>query len=271
MIQPITILPQDQLMKINEDPMHMALAHLVGAKGYEEYTEFYKRMSDEGKYIIMDNGVIENAQQDIETILLKAKTIGADEIILPDVFLDSEQTIVRTTAAWDYLNDKRIEQKFMIVPQGNDVDEYLWCLEKLLQVGIEPHSIGIPKVLTKLYGRDARIEVLQRLNEVLPEDCSVELHLLGCHNDALEIKSINILMAQNKIRTVRSVDSALPYVYARADMRMVDGPRPDSDPIDFSQSSCKVSLLEENIKFWRDETRGVYLTPNDDNVIKVHF
>ena len=54
------IVPVPHLPQIENNHYHMCLAHLV--KESEGYTEFYRRMSDEGKFVLMDNGAAEGSQ-----------------------------------------------------------------------------------------------------------------------------------------------------------------------------------------------------------------
>ena len=54
------IVPVKCLEKTANNQYHMCLAHLV--KESEEYASFYRRMSDEGKFVLMDNGVAESLE-----------------------------------------------------------------------------------------------------------------------------------------------------------------------------------------------------------------
>jgi hypothetical protein len=101
----------------------MALAHLVGAPGMETYTEFY--MNCEG-YVILDNGVIENAQVTMEELVAKAAIIGADEIILPDVYKDAKATYKRVKESLQWLDThEHGDFKIHVVPQGSSMEEWV--------------------------------------------------------------------------------------------------------------------------------------------------
>ena len=53
------------------------------------------------------------------------------------------------------------------------------------------------------------------------------------------------------IPQIRGVDSALPFVFARANLRVNEADRPDKEPIDFQRSVVNERLLKRNIRDWR--------------------
>lgn len=263
------IVPQDSLHILKGATYHMALAHLVGEEGYEVYTDFYSKASADGAYVIMDNGVIEGDQKSMHEIIARARLIGANEIILPDVFLDADKTIESTIRAWNWLQAEGIEINTMIVPHGKSIEEWLYCLEQILEAGVNPTCIGIPKVLVKTLGRDARLEVVHRISEVEGYKQQA-LHLLGCHEDILEIKRIATLNRRKEYIHVRGVDTALCYVHSRNGKTMLECSRPDQAPIHFDATIGDKNLLEENIAFANSEINGEYLKPQG-NVVSVNF
>lgn len=262
-MQLATILPTHYLHLIEGRPYHMALAHLVGKD--TAYTEFYKRQVVEHKsFVLMDNGVIEGAPQPIEVVCKRAELINATEIILPDVFKSCEETLEKTYAAIDFVKKNYPHLKMMAVPQGQSVEEWLECANIMLDWDID--TIGIPKVLTSLGGRDARLQVLAQLNEDCPKQMkSVETHLLGCWENPIECTMVAKAVQQGDLLPVRGCDSAIAYVYARDNMLITQGPRP-SGAIDFGAKDAEESCLLENIEIWENSVildRG--------NVTKLHF
>lgn len=262
------IVPQDSLELVREATYHMALAHLVGQPGYEAYTKFHKEVADAGAYVIMDNGVIEGAQQSLQAIIERAKLINASEIILPDVFMDCTDTIRSTVDTWNWLQIEDIEINTMIVPHGETIAEWAFCLEQILEAGVEPTCIGIPKVLTKTIGRDARIEVLMEL-ENIDLYAGQEIHFLGCHTDLLEIKRAVKFSEDNNIN-IRGVDTALCYIHSRNGKTMIESGRPDQAPVQFDITIGDRNLLEENIAFANSEINFEYLKA-EGNVVSVKF
>lgn len=262
-----SIVPQNFLQLTAEADFHMALAHLVDEEGYEKYTEFFKNRK-EGSFCILDNGIIEGNPMPIETIIEKAAVINADEIVLPDAYKDASKTIKMVDAAIKVLCDKFGKHgwpfKLMVVPQGESEAIWLDCAKILLQeYGEYIDTIGVPKHLIDTVGiRDARLYAISKLGDAVDLE-GYEIHLLGCWKTPLEVLTIAKASEQGIIPTVRSCDSAIPYVYARKGLRFSDDDRPDSDPIEFAEGHCNETLLQYNIIAWicvgdPSSERGVY-------------
>lgn len=249
-----TILPQNLLSHISEENYHMCLAHLLFKPGMEAYTEFYKaQCAKEGSYVIMDNGLIEGDPQPIEVLVEKALKVGAHELILPDVFFDAAETVKAVEGAVKYILDNNVRINLMVVPQGETLTEWSWCAQKLIDYNIE--CVGVPKSLTGLLGRDGRLMAMMQLMLDMPSASAYNFHLLGCYKSAIEIITIDSASRNkaNKLPTIRGVDSALPYIYTRADLLINEADRPDSEPINFENGGeIDLRLLDFNIKHWVD-------------------
>jgi len=237
-----TILPTAYLYLIDGKPYHMALAHLIGKDA--AYTNFYKKQADTGSYVILDNGVIEGEQQSIEQLCRKAAMIHASEIILPDTFLNCSETLDKSYDALGYVKKYFPNLKVMVVPQGKTLEEWSECVDIMLTWPVD--TIGIPKVLTTMGGRDARLEELKRLGYKLR---GLNIHLLGCWDNPLECTMIAKAEQQGDILPIRGVDSAIAYVYAREKMLITQGPRPSGE-INFKAKDADNTCLEANIAIW---------------------
>lgn len=240
-----TILPTPYLTLAKEDDMHMALAHLVGKDA--EYTQFFKDRASEGKFVILDNGVVETGRPvPIEVLVEKAKLIGASEIIIPDFFMEGEATIESAIENIPYVREHAPKLKIMVVPQGDTIEDWLYYAREVIKLDID--TIGIPKVLTKLGGRDARLEVLADLAFSLR---GLDVHLLGCWENPLELTLIAKAVATKQILPVRSCDSAIAYAYARDNVLISQGVRP-SGAINFGANDANIDALTKNIEIWKD-------------------
>lgn len=243
-----TILPQPYLGLTKDDRYHMALAHLINKPGFEYYTEFYTRIGqEEGKYLVMDNGLIEGDPRPIDELIEKALIINASELILPDVYQNKSETLREAHDALSYMQHKGIKINTMAVAQGNSFEEWVECATEMLTWPIQ--TLGIPKVLVSMAGRDARGLALRVIQDRLAEK---QTHLLGCWETPLEIKVIENMVRAGEIKPVRGVDSAIAYVYARAGLRMCDAGRP-AGHIDFAASDADMEILQFNIDMWREE------------------
>lgn len=250
-MQVATILPQQYLSLIRQENYHMCLANLIGTPGMEAYTEFYTEQGfNKNSYLIMDNGLIEGNPRPIEELIHKAQYLHADEFILPDVFRDSKATLEAIQAAYELGKNSGI--KMMAVPQGNTLNEWLSCACEIIGNFREINVIGIPKVLVDIAGRDGRLIAINLLAEQSPVLRHKEIHLLGCWQTPLELLFIDKAQRKGIIPKVRGVDSAIPYVYARAGIRLDSDDRPDSNPIDFMNGTIKSrGLLKRNIDMWK--------------------
>lgn len=239
-----TILPTAYLEMIRDDDYHMCLAHLIGNDPV--YTDFYKQIGKEdGKYLIMDNGVIEGDCRPIDEIVRKALSVQADEIILPDVFRDTEATLKSSYDALRYVRGN-FPLRVMVVPQGNSLDEWLGCALAMIDWDID--CIGIPKVLVHLAGRDGRLEALKMLGNRLR---GLDIHLLGCWTTPLEITTISRAVYDKHILPVRGVDSAIPYMYTKKGILLCDDDKPHIT-VDFQDTRVDYSLLERNVRLWKE-------------------
>ncbi len=254
------IVPTEYLHLLSKDDYGMALAHLV--KDESPYTKFYAQKASEGAYIILDNGVIETGKPlTIERLLFCAEMIGAQEIILPDVFLDCDATLDSTHYALEIARQKRPDLKLMGVPQGKTIEEWVSCALLMLEFDID--TIGIPKVLTSIGGRDARLEVLMTLGNLLR---GLDIHLLGCWSSPLEVATIHAASLRGVIKPVRGVDSALPYVYARSGLFINEAERPEGH-IDFNDYKTYEKDILKNLDIWKKTIEGPKRQKEPNNII----
>lgn len=244
-----TIVPQNYLHLVAHQPYHLALAHLVGKEGFGHYTNFYRNIGhDPEKFLILDNGLIEGDPRPIEELVNKAAFLHADELVLPDVFQDLMGTLKASYDALNYVR-KKSTVRVMAVPQGSTYENWLICAKEMLEWDID--TLAIPKVVTKMAGRDGRLHALQDLHDLL-EKKKVDVHLLGCWESPLELKYIESFVKTGEAYPVRGVDSAIAYVYARAGLRMSEAERPPG-AIDFDARDADEELLKYNIEMWQSE------------------
>lgn len=259
MIECINIVPQNYLNFTDKCPMHMCLAHLLGEEGMEEYTAFYKKQSEDGNFVIMDNGVIEGSPLPIDKVLEKAKLVDADEIILPDVFLDAGATIAAVDFAMEYLKNKE-HVRLMVVPHGKTLNEWTTCAALLInRWGDKIATVGIPKVLTSVAGRDARIDAIKSIASLIKQ-YELDIHLLGCWDTPLEITTAALAVVKKEIPVIRSTDSSIAFVYAREGIRFSASERPHNKAtIDFKHEEVDNVLLEMNMHEWTNS--GIFSNP----------
>ena len=224
------IVPLRFLNMTSKNMYHMCLAHLVLKS--EEYALFYRRMSDEGKYVLVDNGACEGEKMSYDDLMRVYDIIRPTEIILPDVLFDKEETLERTYFFLDNYNLRRYKK--MVVPQGQDLDQWKECCDEMLVID-EVNTIGIPKWLGGAYigSRPAICEKLTNTDK--------EIHLLGCSEGPKVL-----LDCKRKNPNVRGCDSAFAYLCAKAGVKVIDSEtkRP-GEKIDFLNDTKGSETLDK--------------------------
>lgn len=244
------ILPQKFLKYGEHSDYHMALAHLIGKDGFEDYTKFYRGVGlDPNKFLIMDTGLIEGDARPTEELIEKAAYLNASEMALNDVFMDREGTLVESAKALELVKRSGVNVRTMGIPQGNCMEDWVACAKEMLTWDID--TIGVPKVLVKLEGRDARITALRLIKEDLIKH-KKDVHLLGCWESPIELSLVEAAVEAELIVPVRGVDSAIAYAYARESIRITDDERPEG-AINFAAESCDEEILKYNIAVYELE------------------
>lgn len=274
------IAPIARLRDIEENAVHMALAHLCDN---EKYVNFYKGQSDQGKFIILDNSVIELGKAVTPEFLLEAAgKIGAHEIVVPDVYNNASETV--KLARQFIPKIKNHGYRLMGVAHGKNISEWLWCVRNLIECGVD--TIGVPKVIVQNMGSTGRVNCLRNLARKFAPYEIPTIHLLGVWDDPLEMIRIYLEEAKGTINRIRSVDSAIAYVYASYGYHFGEGARPKGK-VNFFTGDCNGYIHLKNIMEMRQmcgdpmrlcglEDEYAYtgtekIVHLDDGVIKVDF
>lgn len=206
----------------NRNPrLHLLLSHLcIDPDG--KYMRYYKEQRDKGDYLILDNGADEYGKGDkIQKTLLLAKHLRAQEIVLPDVQHRADATVWESLEALSWLGSQEGKVAYItagkprlqIVPQGKTMKEWIHVAKYLLFsvrdtmgfLGGPPCVVGIAKQYETL--PRGRIGCCTWLQEHLTPTESI--HLLGWAHNLMDVHEI-----ANAYPSVRSVDSAKPFVYS---------------------------------------------------------
>ena len=250
-MQVASIVPIPYLDFIKGKPYQMCLAHL--ASSCEEYANFYIEERKAGNFVLMDNGAAEGAQPPLDLLIELIEKIQPTEFILPDVIYNSRETLDRSYRALHKLVSKKLDVRYMAVPQGNTYNEWIACAMEMLTWPI--HTIGISKFMSYKFGPCVRAALFSRIAEY-----SKEVHLLGCAYDPREIASFNYMPYAYKIR---GTDSSIPYVYARQGVNIYtairDGIPRSQEEIDFYEDRTDRALISANIQVWEAVVNGKLL------------
>lgn len=251
-----TILPTPLLGKEPSMDYNMCLFHIV--RDNDEYASYFRELSEQGKFVIMDNGAAERVNPSHEELMEVYGKVNPTEIVLPDVVYDTWETTKRTREAYQAFVAAGLHEKyqFMAVPQGNDWISWLNCAKLFL---MQEHitTIGISKFVTPKLQEELGAETNVRLECVdailtLAKELNrdVQIHLLGCWESPEEVGEIDAAFGDK----VRGTDSAIAYVFTRAGQVYETGKkRPDNYEIDFHRGTVEdLELLNKNMVSWID-------------------
>ncbi len=261
------VVPLAVAQKMQEDGIygryHLLLAHEVAAN-YDDYRDLFNQMHP--STVIMDNSVIELGHPIGITDMMDACSAirGAGDghlahrviVVLPDHQLDCDATIASTIEALHTWTDAFVKRglpvDYMAVPQGDDINSWTRCLEKLAGM-ISIDWVGIPRNFREKLG-GSRVQACQLASILRP---TWHQHLLGFSDD-LHDDLVTCAMSIGLQWNVRGIDSAVPIRIAMRDKKelsfsdQVHPPRGDwwENPGDYSATQDIVKKNMELIRLW---------------------
>ena len=233
----INIFPLNNMEMEHSQYTHMFLTHMV-----EKYPLYEKIARECDGYKILDNSLIElGGSVDVNRVIDAAERIGANEIILPDVFKSSYETLNAIEQALTIIKNRYSEKRFalMAVAQGNSVESWTECYGELLS-NSEIDVIGIPKVCTKLHPAGRAYFV----NNLCNYEDKVH-HLLGLWYSFTEFNDFN----SRAMRSIRSCDTCHLGYLAKYNLSLYST-RPDGYTLDLENDTINYgSLIDEFNQF----------------------
>lgn len=195
MIKLASITPiKDFHLSLEGDGPIMLLTHLV-----HRFPEYAAQARAYKGYKILDNSLIElGTALNLSTVLEAAAIVEADEIILPDVFRNKEETIKTVEKALeemrDYHAERAVHYKLMAVAQGSTVEEFAECF-RIFSNNPEIDVIGVPKAIKNRAGL-----------KDLYMSSNKEIHFLGCPESLMELEEMGPVLRER----IRSIDTCIP-------------------------------------------------------------
>lgn len=227
----------------------LALSHLIDLDSENQYE---KAIRETGLPIILDNGLYENGiPEPVESLVKKAKKIGATTAFCPDYLYDAEATRDEIDTAYPIFQEAGI--KMAAIVQSDNEDEWLRLYDQFVlddRISLIGLSIlSIRKAFSSNYGGvggsivGARIKCLEKLLMRPSKTC----HLLGA-GEGYE----DILYAHKNCSFVESHDSSSAFWNAMQGKKLVElmtgsirveGGKTEV-PVDFSFNSATSEQLE---------------------------
>lgn len=212
--------------------IHLMLSHLIERPGYLDY---YRKRRAAGDYLILDNSAHEHGHGNkAQELLFQAMIVGAHEVVCSDVLFDAKGTVqatqamlayIRTDYGWDAYVAAGMP-RLMLVPQGKTEREVEQCLHRLVILWMEymqqlsgrPPVIGISKDYDDEILEGGIAEFIVKYVYPLRVSMRADVHCLGWPANLWALADVH-----RKAPWVRSVDSAKPFVYAAAGIRLEPG------------------------------------------------
>lgn len=238
-----TILPVPFLRMEEKSDYHMALAHLMHVP---EYGNFFLEMAERGRFVLMDNGVVETGHPlPFDELLTIARAFDVTQMTLPDKIFDSRATLE--------LHDKSARSvqgrhpSFMAIPQGKNLDCWVKCAKQMVKQADDwgVRAIGVTKFLEGMV--ENRSEAIIEAGLL---DSGLEIHLLGTlGSDLLEPYRTH----RECEGQIRGVDSGAAAIWTQAGHLLGD-PRPRIE-LDFMTHGGITELydrklLAQNRELW---------------------
>jgi hypothetical protein len=245
-MQVASIVPGGNFDLIADDTYHMALAHLVGDDPI--YTAFYREQSDRGRFVLMDNGVVETGiPLGTRDLVRRAILIGASEIVLPDKIRDRRKTLKLSADALVLAQFLRATPTlFMSVPQGDTAEEWRACLEEMVAWPI--NSLGLSRFApVEGWGFHSRLGFFLSRSLCPARQVGLALHLLGCGDELGEAGEIEL----NWPGWVRGTDSGVATMATAKGSLLRVGQSRVCGTLDLGVTLDPV-LLAANLRVWRE-------------------
>jgi hypothetical protein len=193
------------------------------------YRDHYMREKKEGAYLILDNSAHEFTAGAQATNLLKhASEVKSNEVVVPDHLFKSMETLSKAKEFFTFAAKTELPvPKLMLVPQGEDYKDYKSCLFGLMMQWARHHKV-YPEIFTQppTVGVSKDYEIWEGgvpkilRDDILPlvENDGVEVHLLGWGRQLWVLGDM-----ASEFPWIRSTDSAKPFCYAKAGIRLKAG------------------------------------------------
>lgn len=189
---------------------HLVLAHLIEQD--PKYTEFYKRMSARGDYIICDNSAFELGESYPPDQLIElGSRVDADALVLPDYpFQPAQKTIDAAEERIASFKDAGFETFFVPQSEVGDLDDWIRAYEYASNnpdidiIGLS--ILGIPNAIPHIPKSYARVVMTQLLIDRGIFNFSKYHHFLGSNSGVgLEIPPLIKMGAMDSMDTSNPV------------------------------------------------------------------
>ncbi len=246
---------------------HLVLAHIVDTNPL--YAEFYKRMSDRGDRIIMDNGAFElGASYAPDQLIRLGHLCGADAIVLPDYpGQEASKTILAAIKLIPHIKNEGFKTFFVPQSEVGDkedwINAYCWATDNSDIDIIGMSILGIPNALPHLPKSYARVVMTDML---LDRGLFADKfhHYLGLNaGPNVELPSLIKMEALNSCDSSGPVWSAINGIRYNTTLTDFMGVQKKYlREVDFNEPYSKKLHIHEIIQHNLDITFGIFANPS---------
>ena len=197
------------------DPAQYTDYHLILANeviSNNSYSDYYSSLGDDHT-IILDSGTVEIGYADVDMINEAREKLGREVIVVaPDFLGDKYKTITETE--FFFQNTDIHKDNIMIVPQGENAEEWIECFDYLdLHYNESFKWIGLPRISQDYLGGRSWLyqNVMQIHRRRRGMNDQPKIHLLGIQHTISEIE-----WAKHFSSRIVGVDSSAPVKAAEA-------------------------------------------------------
>lgn len=236
--------------------LYLALAHLIDDNGQNEYARFHRRAAQQGKRVILDNGLFEGAQVSTEELLQRTAAIKPSVVCAPDVLYDAKGTIKEFKHFVAAKHEAGLVCDVMGIPQADNPADWWDCFQ-FMDMHPECALIGlsilaIPKSFAEFVDStrpitSSRVHLIRQLYAFshISGHRITPMHLLGLGEDYADIITANRLLS----RDIVSNDSSSAFVHGMHGVRyrrhgVIPGGK-IHEKLDFSLQRCDLLPPEE--------------------------
>ena len=206
----------------------------------KEYLNFYRKMREQGKTLLLDNGAYEferpvSAEEYLEYI----SKIRPNVVVLPDVWKNADDTIREARFFLENWDRKALPAKAMFVPQGSNFYEWFSCYADIFTKSTMREGTDIIGLSVGTW-KDKTGIIRSFFTRHLDDQREPPMHLLGLWN----VRELEF--TGNR---ARSVDTSMPFKLAAKNMTLTKRSI-CADKMDFhgELKDKQVELAKTNLK-----------------------
>lgn len=186
-----------------------------------EYETLIYQLKERGDFIILDNGAAEKQLWDEPDLIEMASEMQADELAIPDILGDSEETVRRLMGFFNIHEEALAAHSFGtdegpglgFVAQGKNMAEAMSTVRTVMSTKWAPYlsTVYLPRLLVRESG-NVRIRLSIAAQVYMEYGDRLNIHMFGAAPEWPR----EALAVATECSYVRGMDTSMPYNWAHA-------------------------------------------------------